>query len=133
LSQFERLHSYVETRNALAQSYGRALRQLPLQLPVVQPENRSAFHLYVVRLRPAAVKKTHREAFEELRERGIGVALHYMPVHLQPYYRALGFAPGQFPESERYASEAITLPLYPGLRAQEQHRVIDSLTEILAP
>ena len=131
LSQFERLSSYVATRNALAQSYGAALRKLPLQLPVVQPENRSAFHLYVVRLQPTAVAKSHREVFEALRTHGIGVNLHYMPVHLQPYYRALGFMPGQFPEAERYAGEAITLPLYPALTAQDQQWVIDCLSEIL--
>jgi UDP-4-amino-4,6-dideoxy-N-acetyl-beta-L-altrosamine transaminase len=131
LSQFARVRSYVETRNALAQTYGTALRQLPLQLPLVQPQNRSAYHLYVVRLNAAAVKKSHRAVLEELRARGIGVNLHYLPVHLQPYYRALGFAPGQFPESERYASEAITLPLYPALRAEDQQWVIECLSEIL--
>ena len=131
LSQLERLSGYVATRNALAHGYAEALQALPLQLPSVQPQNRSAFHLYVVRLQPAAVRKTHRQVFEELRARGIGVNLHYLPVHLQPYYRALGFAPGQFPEAERYAGEALTLPLYPALRAQDQEWVIRSLSSIL--
>jgi len=129
LSQFQRLHSYVERRNALARVYGAALRKLPLQLPLVQPENRSAFHLYVVRLKAAA--KSHRAVFDELRAAGIGVGLHYIPVHLHPYYRALGFAQGQFPEAERYAGEALTLPLYPALRAQDQERVIRTLSGIL--
>lgn len=129
LSQFQRLHSYVERRNALARVYGEALRNLPLQLPVVQPENRSAFHLYVVRLK--SVAKSHRAVFDGLRASGIGVGVHYLPVHLHPYYRALGFAPGQFPEAERYAGEALTLPLYPALRAQDQEWVIRSLSGIL--
>ena len=131
LSQLERLSGYVAARNALARRYAEALQALPLQLPSVQPQNRSAFHLYVVRLQPAAVRKTHRQVFEELRARGIGVNLHYLPVHLQPYYRALGFAPGQFPEAERYAGEALTLPLYPALRAQDQEWAIRSLSSIL--
>jgi UDP-4-amino-4,6-dideoxy-N-acetyl-beta-L-altrosamine transaminase len=130
LSQFQRLQSNVERRNALARIYAEALRNLPLQLPVVQPENRSAFHLYVVRLK--SVAKSHRAVFEELRASGIGVGLHYTPVHLQPYYRALGFAPGQFPEAERYAGEALTLPLYPTLRAQDQEYVIRALSQILS-
>jgi UDP-4-amino-4,6-dideoxy-N-acetyl-beta-L-altrosamine transaminase len=132
LSQFGRLSSHVATRNELAQRYAAALDTLPLQLPVVQPENRSAFHLYVVRLPADAAQKTHREVFAELRARGIGVNLHYQPVHLQPYYRALGFRPGQFPEAERYACEAITLPLYPALTVQDQQWVIDCLTGIIA-
>lgn len=130
LSQFQRLQSNVERRNALARIYGEALRNLPLQLPLVQPENRSAFHLYVVRLKSLA--KSHRAVFEELRGSGIGVGLHYTPVHLQPYYRALGFAPGQFPEAERYAGEALTLPLFPTLRAQDQESVIRALSRILS-
>jgi UDP-4-amino-4,6-dideoxy-N-acetyl-beta-L-altrosamine transaminase len=130
LSQLQRLQSYVERRNALARVYDDALRTLPLQLPVVQPENRSAFHLYVVRLKSAG--KSHRAVFDELRTAGIGVGLHYTPVHLHPYYRALGFAPDQFPEAERYATEALTLPLYPALRAQDQECVIRALTRILA-
>jgi dTDP-4-amino-4,6-dideoxygalactose transaminase len=131
LSQLGRLSGYVATRNALAHRYAEALQALPLQLPSVQPQNRSAFHLYVVRLQPTAVRKSHRQVFEELRARAIGVNLHYLPVHLQPYYRALGFAPGQFPEAERYAGEALTLPLYPALRAQDQEWVIRSLSSIL--
>jgi UDP-4-amino-4,6-dideoxy-N-acetyl-beta-L-altrosamine transaminase len=131
LSQLERVHRYVDVRNALAQTYGSALRKLPVQLPTVQPGNMSAFHLYVVRLKGSTGHK-HRTVFERLRDRGVGVNVHYTPVHLQPYYRALGFSEGQFPESERYAVEAITLPLYPTLAAQEQQRVIDSLTEILS-
>jgi UDP-4-amino-4,6-dideoxy-N-acetyl-beta-L-altrosamine transaminase len=131
LSQLARLSSHVATRNTLAQRYTAALQELPLQLPTVQPQNRSAFHLYVVRLQPAA-RKSHREVFAELRARAIGVNLHYLPVHLQPYYRALGFGAGQFPESERYACEAMTLPLYPTLTAQDQQWVIDCLHGILA-
>jgi len=130
LSQLQRLRSYVERRNALARVYDEALRTLPLQLPVVRPENRSAFHLYVVRLKSAG--KSHRAVFDELRTAGINVGLHYIPVHLHPYYRALGFAPDQFPEAERHATEALTLPLYPALRAQDQECVIRALRRILA-
>jgi UDP-4-amino-4,6-dideoxy-N-acetyl-beta-L-altrosamine transaminase len=132
LTQLQRLDAYIERRNLLARRYDEALRELPLRLPTVRRENRSAFHLYVVRLcnaHPGA----HRAAFDALRQRGIGVNLHYMPVHLQPYYRALGFAPGMFPEAERYANEAITLPLYPGLSADDQQRVIVALTAVLRP
>lgn len=131
-SQFERLGGNIERRNTLARRYERALQGLPLQLPAVQPENQSTFHLYVVRLMRNATAKTHRQVFEELRQHGIGVNLHYMPVHLQPYYRELGFVEGQYPEAEAHGNEAITLPLYSALSDMEQDQVVNSLKKILA-
>jgi UDP-4-amino-4,6-dideoxy-N-acetyl-beta-L-altrosamine transaminase len=132
LSQLARLDDYVERRNMLARRYDQALRGLPLQLPTVQAQNRSAFHLYVARLNRSASNKTHRQVFDELRQRGIGVNLHYMPVHLQPYYFELGFSPGQYPQAEAYGESAITLPLYPALSEQQQDVVIDALKRVLS-
>lgn len=132
LSQLGRLDEFVERRNALAWRYGRELSGLPVQLPTVRPENRSAFHLYVVRLRAGASSRTHREVFDFLREHGIGANLHYMPVYLQPYYRGLGFEPGVCPEAERYAREAVSLPLYPRLSESEQDSVVAALARALA-
>lgn len=130
-SQVTRLQAFVEKRHALAQQYRQKLRDLPLQLPETLPGNYSAYHLYVVRLKLAHISRTHRQVFEELRRRGIGVNLHYMPVYLQPYYRKLGFASGLCPEAERYANEAITLPLYPGLKSEQQQHVIQTLKEVI--
>jgi dTDP-4-amino-4,6-dideoxygalactose transaminase len=131
LSQLARLNGMVERRNALAQRYDRLLEALPVQRPTVAPGNLSAFHLYVVRLRLQSVARTHREVFDALRSAGIGVNLHYMPVHLQPYYRELGFVPGTCPEAERYAAEALTLPLYPTLEEPQQDAVVKALQELL--
>jgi dTDP-4-amino-4,6-dideoxygalactose transaminase len=132
LSQLARLDHYVERRNILARRYDQALQELPLQLPTVQVQNRSAFHLYVVRLSRDSATKAHRQVFDELRQRGIGVNVHYMPVHLQPYYLDLGFAPSQFPEAEAHGESAITLPLYPALSAEQQDAVIDALRRVLS-
>jgi UDP-4-amino-4,6-dideoxy-N-acetyl-beta-L-altrosamine transaminase len=131
VSQLQRLEAYVARRNVLARRYDVALQGLPLQLPTVLAGNRSAFHLYVVRLRAGIAKKTHRLVFDELRRRGVGVNLHYTPVHLQPYYRGLGFLPGQYPEAERYGCEAITLPLYPNLTDAMQDEVVAALQQTL--
>jgi len=130
-SQMKRLDEFVERRNALARRYDEALADLPLQLPTVRPENRSAFHLYVVRVKPGATSKTHGGVFNELRRRGFVVQLHYMPVHLQPYYRDLGFAPGQYPEAEAHGESAISIPLYPALTDEEQDLVVAALKAIL--
>ena len=132
VSQLQRLAAYVERRNALARRYDAALQSLPLQLPTVLAGNRSAFHLYVVRVKPGEARKSHRFVFDELRRRGVGANLHYTPVHLQPYYRRLGFSPGQFPEAERYGQEAITLPLYPNLTDAMQDQVVEALHQTLA-
>jgi UDP-4-amino-4,6-dideoxy-N-acetyl-beta-L-altrosamine transaminase len=129
LSQLSRLDEFVERRNQLARRYIELLTNLSLQLPFVRPENRSAFHLYVIRLQVAKIRKTHGEVFEALRKESIGVNLHYMPVHFQPYYRRLGFGPGLCPEAERHGREAITLPLYPSLTELDQDMVIEVLTE----
>ncbi|MDP1949176.1 MAG: UDP-4-amino-4,6-dideoxy-N-acetyl-beta-L-altrosamine transaminase [Nitrospirota bacterium] len=131
VSQLVRLDGFVERRNVLARRYDGLLASLPLQLPSVVPGNRSAFHLYAVRLRGGAARRTQRDVFEALRHRGIGVNLHYMPVHLQPYYRDLGFGPGLCPEAERYGMEAISLPLYPGLSEAQQDEVVGALREVL--
>jgi len=131
MCQLQRLREVVDRRNELARRYDGMLEELPLQRPTLAAGNRSAFHLYVVRLRLERISRSHREVFEGLRARGIGVSLHYMPVHLQPYYRRFGFAPGVCPEAERYAGEALTLPLYPTLEARQQDAVVGALRELL--
>lgn len=131
-SQLARLDVYIARRNILAERYNAALQDLPLELPTVLSGNRSAYHLYVVRLKQDMIGKTHRQIFEDLRSQGIGVNLHYMPVHLQPYYRKLGFKEGLYPEAERHGQEAITLPLYPGLTEHNQNLVVAALQEALS-
>jgi len=104
---------------------------LPLTRPWQHQDAWSAFHLYVVRLDLKAIRASRRQVFEELRARKILVNVHYIPVHTQPFYRAAGFADGNFPEAEQYYREAITLPLYAGLTIDDQDRVITTLREIL--
>lgn len=132
LSQLNRLEEFVQKRNALAATYDNLLSGLPLRTQKIRAGNRSAFHLYPIRLKLDAIGKTHRAVFEAMRAADIGVNLHYMPVHLQPYYKALGFAPGLCPQSEQYAGEAITLPLYPELTEQQQNRVVQALRTALS-
>jgi UDP-4-amino-4,6-dideoxy-N-acetyl-beta-L-altrosamine transaminase len=126
-SQMQRIDAYVKRRNHLARRYDRALKCAALKLPWVRSENLSAYHLYTVRLQPGACAKSHRMVFDELRARGIGVNLHYTPVHLQPYYRELGFGPGQYPMAEAHGREAITLPLHAKLTDSEQDQVIEAV------
>jgi len=131
LSQLERLGDNVRRRNTLAERYTAAMQSFPLQPPLVRSENCSAFHLYVVRVRNGSVDGTRRRVFDELRRAGIAVNVHYTPVHLQPYYRALGFREGQYPESETYGREALTLPLFPALGQEQQDYVIAHVRNVL--
>jgi UDP-4-amino-4,6-dideoxy-N-acetyl-beta-L-altrosamine transaminase len=101
-SQMQRLDEFVAQRRFLAQRYDRLLQDLPLTLPWQHPDANSSWHLYVIRLDLSKIGKTHRQVFESLRQAGIGVNLHYIPVHTQPYYQSLGFQWGNFLEAEHY-------------------------------
>ena len=127
LSQLNKLDDFIARRRELAARYDRLLAYLPLTLPSPQPEAESAWHLYVVRLQLDRINLSHRQVFEGLRAAGVGVNLHYIPLHLQPYYRDLGFAEGDFPEAERYYAEAISLPLFPLLSDEQQDYVVEQL------
>ena len=131
LSQLGRLETIVAERQRLLEVYWQKLASLPVSLLEIPPGVSSALHLAVIRLHETDPQH-HRRVFEGLRAAGIGVQLHYSPVHLQPYYRRLGFAEGDFPEAEAYSRNAISLPLYPGLQKQEQERVVQVLTSLLA-
>ena len=132
LSQMARLDEYVVARHTLARRYDSLLAKLPVVVPWQHPDGYSGLHLYVVRLDLEKIGRTRREVFEGLRARGIGVNIHYIPIHTQPYYTRMGFQAGTFPEAERYYEEAITLPLYPALSEEEQDAVVAALAAELA-
>lgn len=129
LSQMDRLDAFIARRRVLADAYDTLLVDLPLRCPGRTHGADSSWHLYVIRLDEPA---RHRSVFEALRANEVGVNLHYIPVHLQPYYREMGFAPGDFPASEDYYARAISIPLHAGLTDADQTRVVAALTEALA-
>jgi aryl-alcohol dehydrogenase-like predicted oxidoreductase len=127
-SQLSRLDAFVARRNALAERYDRALAGLALDTPFVHADALSSRHLYVVRLHDAPRR---RQVFEALRAAQIGVNLHYIPVHRQPYYARLGFKAGDFPEAERYGADAISLPLFPDLTEADQDYVVEHVRTLV--
>lgn len=131
-SQLARLDAYIERRHLLADRYDAALAGLPLQLPLRADAGRSALHLYVVRVDPARTDRSRREVFDGLRARGIGVNVHYIPIHLQPDYRRLGFRPGMFPAAEAYYRHCLSLPMYATLDESQQDSVVAALHAVLA-
>jgi UDP-4-amino-4,6-dideoxy-N-acetyl-beta-L-altrosamine transaminase len=127
VSQMERIEAYVARRHVLARRYDVLLDGLPVVRPRQTDDTYSAYHLYPVRV-PEAIRST---VFQSLREAGIGVNVHYIPVHLQPYYKARGFARGDYPASESYYAEAISLPLYPAMTDEQQDQVVAALKSAL--
>jgi UDP-4-amino-4,6-dideoxy-N-acetyl-beta-L-altrosamine transaminase len=132
VNQMQRLDKYVARRHQLAERYDALLSELPVVIPWQHPDGYSGLHLYVIRLQLTRIRKTHRQVFEELRSRRIGVNLHYIPIHMQPYYQRMGFKEGDFPEAERYYAEAISLPMFPAMTEQDQDQVLEALTEALS-
>lgn len=130
-SQMRRLDDFVRARNRLAARYDEALRDLPLDLPPPVDRGLSSVHLYVIRLRQDELRSGRREIFERLRQRGIGVNVHYIPIYRQPYYRAMGFAAGHCPQAERYYERAISIPIFAQMTPDEQDRVIEALRDTL--
>jgi UDP-4-amino-4,6-dideoxy-N-acetyl-beta-L-altrosamine transaminase len=130
-SQLRRLDEFLARRRELVQRYDGLLKGWPLATPPECRQGRSAWHLYVIQLDLEAPPASRREVFERMRAAGIQVNVHYIPVHLQPYYRSQGFARGDFPACERFYERAISLPLFFGLTDAEQDRVCAGLNESL--
>ncbi|MPW36239.1 UDP-4-amino-4,6-dideoxy-N-acetyl-beta-L-altrosamine transaminase [Vibrio sp. B1Z05] len=131
VTQMTRLEEFVSARHRRANRYDELLEGLPIVLPYQLENTYSGLHLYVVRLKLDEIDSTHKEVFDALRENGVGVNLHYIPVHTQPYYQQLGFKQGDFPESESYYSEAISLPMFHLMTDEQQDTVVSVLTRIL--
>ena len=128
-AQLDRLPELKSRRLELARRYDVRLRGLPVR-PILRTNDReSAFHLYPIRLDPG---RDRASTFAQLRAKGVGVQVHYIPIHLQPYWRAKGFNPGDFPEAERYYESTLSLPLFPAMSDAQQDHVIQRLTEVLS-
>lgn len=130
-SQLKRLPQFHERRQALARRYDQLLSSLPVLTLPEFPDRVSSLHLYVVEIDETRCRASRAEVFAALRTAGIGVNVHYIPIHLQPYYRKLGFQPGAFPAAERYYRRALTLPLFPAMTEAQQDRVVGVLASAL--
>lgn len=131
VSQMTRLDEFITARHVLAKRYDELLKDIPVAIPWQHPDSYSGLHLYVIRLKLNKINKTHKEVFDELRAKNIGVNLHYIPVYSQPHYQQFGFNAEDFPEAEKYYQEAISLPMYSSLTFEQQDVVIAALKDIL--
>lgn len=131
ISQMDRLDAFVARRHELAKRYDKLLADLPVTTPWQHPEGYSGLHLYVIRLQLDRISQTHLQVFESLRAQGIGVNLHYIPVHTQPYYQKMGFQAAEFPNAMLYYNDAISLPMFQGLTDGQQDQVVRALKSVL--
>ncbi|MDD1976829.1 UDP-4-amino-4,6-dideoxy-N-acetyl-beta-L-altrosamine transaminase [Pseudomonas tussilaginis] len=131
VSQMERLDHYIARRHQLAERYNDLLASLPVTTPWQHADSYSGLHLYVIRLQLQNINKTHRQVFESLREQGVGVNLHYIPVHTQPFYAQMGFKPEDFPASQDYYREAISIPMFQTMTNDQQDQVVAALAKAL--
>ena len=127
ISQMQRLDEFVHKRQLLALRYESLLANLPILTPAQKTNQYSAFHLYVVRLKLQKTKLNQKMVFDSLKKQGVLVNLHYIPVYRQPYFEKMGFEAGYCPNAEDYFTEAVTLPLYPGLTEVQQAQVASAL------
>jgi|TARA_B110000971_G_C19972088_1_gene483112 UDP-4-amino-4,6-dideoxy-N-acetyl-beta-L-altrosamine transaminase len=130
--QMERLDKFVSIRQSLKQRYHELLKDLPLITPVQSSDSYSALHLYPIQLKLEQISKPHDQVFNELRQSGLGVNLHYIPIHMQPYYQKMGFKKGDFPIAEAYYGRAISIPIYQGLTFDLQDEVVIILKRLLS-
>jgi UDP-4-amino-4,6-dideoxy-N-acetyl-beta-L-altrosamine transaminase len=128
-SQMTKLEAFAARRREIADLYDRELAGLPLRPLARDPRGISGWHLYMIRLNLKEIGVSRREVFDSLRAQGLGVNVHYIPVHLQPDYQKLGFSAGMYPEAERYYEEAITLPMFPAMTDADVRRVREALAQ----
>jgi len=131
LSQMKRLDKYVKRRQEIAKHYDNTLKKLPLVIPWQSPSNYSSYHLYTILIKKNLTQKTQRQVYDELIEKNIGINLHYIPVHRQPYYENLGFKKNIFPQAENFHREVLSIPIHPSLKEEQQSYVIETLKGIL--
>ena len=115
LNQLRKLNKFVNVRNKIAKQYEKSLNKKYLIVPKIRNNTQSSFHLYVIKLKNEFAH-LHEKLFNFLRKNNFNVNLHYIPVHLHPYYRKIGFKSGMFKNAEKHAKTSISIPIYPSLK-----------------
>ena len=131
VSQMQRLDEFITKRHKLQERYDLLLEDLPIIKPYQDKDGYSALHLYPIKIQIDKVKNTKKEIFDALRNNNIGVNVHYIPVHTQPYYGNMGFKKGDYPNAENYYENTISIPIFQGLTIEMQDKVVNILKKVL--
>tara|TARA_B100000470_G_C19781786_1_gene387996 strand:- start:317 stop:1465 length:1149 start_codon:yes stop_codon:yes gene_type:complete len=127
ISQLKKLQNFIKQRNQIALNYRNFLKNLPIEFQHVNKKSLSSYHLFIIRVS----SKIRKKLFDKMRKNGFFVNIHYIPIHLQPYYKKLGFKKGMFPVAEKYYKEALSIPIYPNLIKKNQLKIISIIKNIL--
>ena len=127
--QLKRIDNFILRRHVLADRYNKKLSNLPINLPAKIPDTYSSFHLYVISLSENLKKSMRLKIFKKMRKKGIEVNFHYIPVHMHPYYKNLGFKKGDYPVAENYYERAMSIPIFPSLSKENQNYIIECLNK----
>jgi dTDP-4-amino-4,6-dideoxygalactose transaminase len=132
IGQLKKLDHFIKRRREIIARYNDAFKNLAwLTVPYERPGVFSALHLYVIRIDFERINKTRTQVMNELRTKGIGTQVHYIPVHFQPYYREhFGFKKGDYPKAEYYYQQCLSIPLFPKMTDDDVKRVIDAIVVI---
>ena len=130
ISQMARLDDFIETRKSIVSRYNELLADCPFHLPTVATNRDSAWHLYIIRLN-AEIESRHKEIFQALQANGIGVQLHYIPIHTQPYYQGITDNEDSLGNAMQYYRTAISLPIYTQLSSEDIEEVVHRIKEIV--
>ena len=132
VSQMKRLDEFIDNRIEVSKFYLESLKELPIELPHISSESVSSWHLFIIKLNLQAISKTHKQVFEALRDEGLGVNLHYIPIYKQPYYQEMSYKYDPCEVAENYYNRAISIPIYHGMTRQQQQTVVNALTKVLS-
>ncbi len=132
ISQLKKVKQFVAKRNSIALKYNKLFSELLIQLPFLNKNYYCSYHLYIINLKTEKLTKSHEEIFIQLKKHGLGVNVHYMPIHLHPYYRKLGFKKNMFVNAENYSKKAISIPLYPSLSDRDLKKVVSIIKKIIS-
>lgn len=127
INQLKKINKIIKKRNNLAIYYNKSLKDLPLKLPAISQKSLSTYHLYTIQIRNKNYKKIQLKLYNYLKKHGIITNVHYLPIHLHPYYRKLGFKKNQFPISEKHADSSLSLPIYPDLSIKKAQYIVQLL------
>ena len=129
-SQLKKIKKFNDKRNMIANFYYTHLKKLPIKLPLINKENYSSFHLFVIKVDRNIIKRSYDKIYKDLIAKGLGVNLHYLPVHLHPVFKKLGFEKGDFPISEKHASSAFSIPVFYNLKNNELKKIVKILKKV---
>lgn len=127
-SQLNRLNQFIEKRNLIAENYLNNFIHLPLKFQTIKKHCLSSYHLFVIQIQDSRASILRKDLYCWLKDNGIGSNVHYIPIHLQPYYQKIGFQKGGYPAAEKYYESSLSIPLFPDLKEEDQTKVIESIS-----